>query len=96
MPVKDGRPPGPAYGGRVWQERNRMREVLKTNNPVELNFAEVILADAGIETVVFDGHMSVMDGSMVILPRRLMVADADEARAREILTEALGSAPAWD
>ena len=52
-----------------------MREILKTNNPVELNFAEVILADAGIDCVVFDGHMSVMDGSMVILPRRLMVAD---------------------
>jgi hypothetical protein len=72
-----------------------MREVLKTNNAVELNFAEVVLADAGIATVVFDGHMSVMDGSMVILPRRLMVADEDEVRAREILAEALAGAPPW-
>lgn len=72
-----------------------MREVLKTNNAVELNFAEVVLADAGIESVVFDGHMSVMDGSMVILPRRLMVSDEDEARAREILAEALAGAPPW-
>ena len=72
-----------------------MREVLKTNNAVELNFAEVVLADAGIESVVFDGHMSVMDGSMVILPRRLMVADEDEAQAREILREALSDKPAW-
>lgn len=67
-----------------------MREVLKTNNPVELNFAEVVLKDAGIESVVFDAHMSVLDGSMVILPRRLMVADDDAARAATLLREALG------
>ena len=67
-----------------------MREVLKTNNPVQLNYAEVILGDAGIECVVFDGHMSVLDGSMVILPRRLMVANEDHLRAIALLTEALG------
>ncbi len=72
-----------------------MREVLKTNNPVELNYAEVVLADAGIESIVFDGHMSVMDGSMAILPRRLMVTDADADRAAKILREALDGAPPW-
>jgi hypothetical protein len=72
-----------------------MREVLKTNNPVELNFAEVVLADAGIGSVVFDGHMSVMDGSMVILPRRLMVGDADADRAKTILREALATTASW-
>ena len=69
-----------------------MREVLKTNNPVELNFAEVVLKDAGIESVVFDAHMSVLDGSMVILPRRLMVADDEVDRAVTLLREALGKA----
>ena len=73
-----------------------MREILKTNNPVELNYAEVVLADAGIRSVVFDGHMSVMDGSMVILPRRLMVADADAENASAILREALADAPLWE
>lgn len=72
-----------------------MRDILKTNNPVELNFAEVVLTDAGIASYVFDGHMSVMDGSMVILPRRLMVADDDEVRAREILREALAGEADW-
>ncbi|MBI1331025.1 MAG: DUF2007 domain-containing protein [Alphaproteobacteria bacterium] len=67
-----------------------MREILKSNNPVELSFAEALLRDAGIETVQFDSHMSVLDGSMVILPRRLMVSDADEDRARAILVDALG------
>ena len=72
-----------------------MREVLKTNNPVELNFAEAVLADAGIPSVVFDAHMSVMDGSMVILPRRLMVADADAEEAQRLLHTALAEPPPW-
>jgi hypothetical protein len=66
-----------------------MREVLKSNNPVELNYAEVLLRDAGIEVLSFDDHMSVLDGSMVILPRRLMVPDADLDRAQTILKEGL-------
>ncbi|HUJ48232.1 MAG TPA: DUF2007 domain-containing protein [Rhizomicrobium sp.] len=71
-----------------------MREVLKSNNPVELSFAEVVLKDAGIASVVFDDHMSVMDGSMVILPRRLMVAPEDEAEAKALLADAFAAAPA--
>jgi len=66
-----------------------MREVLKSNNPVELNYAEVLLKEAGIDVLSFDDHMSVLDGSMVILPRRLMVADADLPRAQAILAEGL-------
>lgn len=72
-----------------------MREVLKSNNAVELNFAEVVLRDAGIASVVFDSHMSIMDGSMVILPRRLMVANEDEVRALSLLKEALASCAEW-
>lgn len=72
-----------------------MREVLKSNNAVELNFAEVVLKDAGIASVVLDTHMSILDGSMVIIPRRLMVPDEDEARARGILQQALSSPAEW-
>jgi len=68
-----------------------VREILKTNNPVELNFAQVVLKDAGIEAVVFDANMSVMDGSMVILPQRLMVSDEDESRAATILKDAFAA-----
>ncbi len=69
-----------------------MQDVLKTNDPIELSFAEAVLKDAGIMTVVFDGHMSVMDGSLGILPRRLMGQDEDLAEARQLLLEAFGSA----
>jgi hypothetical protein len=66
-----------------------MREVLKSNNPVELSFAEAVLKDSGIDSVVFDVNMSVLDGSMVILPRRLMVSDDDADRAVALLRDAL-------
>ena len=69
-----------------------MRAVLKTNNPVVLNFAEVLLRDAGIAAVVFDAQASVMDGSMGMLPRRLMVDDEDYEAAQRVLTDGLGEA----
>ena len=67
-----------------------MRAVLKTNNVVLLSFAQSLLADARIETVVFDEHSSVMDGSMGFLPRRLMVAEDDFSRAMRLLRDGLG------
>jgi hypothetical protein len=66
-----------------------MRDVLKTTDAVLLNFAEALLADAGIRAVVFDTHMSIMDGSLGVLPRRLMVAEKDYDRARTVLAGAL-------
>jgi hypothetical protein len=66
-----------------------MRDVLKTNDPVLLNFAEALLSDAGIDSVVFDSHMSIMDGSLGVLPRRLMVTDSDYGRAKSVLAAAL-------
>jgi hypothetical protein len=69
-----------------------VRAILKTNDPVLLNFAEVLLRDAGIGAVVFDGEASVMDGSMGMLPRRLMVDDDDVERAKAVLSTGLGEA----
>jgi hypothetical protein len=69
-----------------------MRDVLKTNDAVLLSFAEALLSDAGIPSVVFDGNMSVMDGSLGILPRRLMVSEDDFVRAQTVLRSALPDA----
>jgi tRNA1(Val) A37 N6-methylase TrmN6 len=71
-----------------------VREVLKTNNPVLLDYAQVLLGDAGIEAMVFDTHMSVADGSLGILPRRIMVPDEQFANADKILREAMAAAQA--
>ena len=65
-----------------------MKEVLRTNNIVYLSFAQAVLAEAGIDALVFDVHMSVMEGSVGALPRRLMVADDDLSRARAMLAAA--------
>ena len=73
------------------QNGQGMREILKTNNPVELNFAQAILANAGIPCAVFDTNMSVLDGSMVILPQRLMVADEDVTGAVALLKDAFAA-----
>ncbi len=70
-----------------------MKDVLKTNNQVLLSFAQSLLTDAGIESFIFDSHASIMDGSLGILPRRLMVADEDKERAASILREGLAAAP---
>lgn len=65
-----------------------MREIVRSNDPVLLNFIEVLLRDAGIHAVILDTNMSVLEGSLGVLPRRVLV-DADcEARARRVLVEA--------
>ena len=69
-----------------------MRAVLKTTDPVVLNYAANVLSQEGIETVVFDAHASVMDGSMGFMPRRLMVLDEDFPRAEKLLRDALPEA----
>lgn len=66
-----------------------MRPVLKTNNPVLLSFAQSLLNEAEIDCVVFDENASVMDGSLGILPRRLMVTDDDFERGEAVLREGL-------
>ena len=70
------------------QNRFRMIELLRTNDLVKLSFLEAVLRDGGIETIVLDQHMSVLEGSAAAIPRRLMVIDEDADAARRILREA--------
>ena len=72
--------------------KRAMRAVLKTTDPVVLDYAANLLSQEGIESVVFDAHASVMDGSMGFLPRRLMVLDEDFARAETLLRAAVPDA----
>lgn len=62
-----------------------MRELLSTTDPVLISWTIATLREAGIEAAVFDHHMSVLDGSVGILPRRIMVPDEDHARARLVI-----------
>jgi len=65
-----------------------MRVVATSNDPVRLSFLTVLLADAGIETVLLDQYTSVMEGSIGAIQRRLAVATDDYSRARRILQDA--------
>jgi hypothetical protein len=64
-----------------------MQELLRSNNLVRLSFLTALLADAGIEAIIFDAHTSVAEGSISAIPRRLMVADEDFSRARRVLID---------
>ncbi|MBN9072651.1 MAG: DUF2007 domain-containing protein [Rhizobiales bacterium] len=65
-----------------------MNELMRTNDAVVLSFVQSLLKDAGIECMVADQNMSVMDGSLGILPRRILVAEDDLDEAREIVAAA--------
>jgi hypothetical protein len=65
-----------------------MRVVATSNDPVRLSFLTALLMDAGIASMLFDQHASVMEGSITAIERRLVVAAEDESRARRILAEA--------
>jgi hypothetical protein len=65
-----------------------MIELMRTNDVVVISFVESLLRDAGIDVLVADQNMSVLDGSVGILPRRLLVSDDDADAARRILVDA--------
>ena len=64
-----------------------MIEILRTNDPTIIAFASALLRGEGINCFVFDVHMSVLDGSIGILPRRMMVRRADAFLARSVLSD---------
>jgi hypothetical protein len=63
-----------------------MIAILKTNNPVTINFTEAVLKDAGIDYFVADTHASIIEGSIGAIPRRVMILEEDEFAARRALT----------
>ena len=65
-----------------------MLELLRSNDPVYLSFVRHVLEEEGIGFVQLDDHMSVLEGSVGILPRRIMVSEAEIDRARRVLGNA--------
>lgn len=70
-----------------------MKELIRTNDPVLISWAVSTLAEHDIEAIVFDTHTSIVEGSIGILPRRVMVVDDDYSRARYILETARPDEP---
>lgn len=65
-----------------------MKELLRSNDAVLLSYVSALMDEADIGFVVADTNMSVLEGSIGALPRRVLVEAAKIARARRILTEA--------
>src|SRR5215212_589374 len=65
-----------------------LEELLRTNDIVLISFVEALLRDAGITAFVADQNMSVMDGSLGVLPRRVMVGEDEIDAARKLLKDA--------
>jgi hypothetical protein len=87
-----GGPPGrSSRHGRQGQQAEAwrgMKELLRSNDPVLLSFVSTLLEEANIAFIVLDTNMSVLEGSLGILPRRVLVEEDCVDRARKLLTEA--------
>ena len=79
-----------AAGRRATQgeKANGVIELLRTNDIVLISVIEALLNAAEIPNFVADGHMSVLEGSVGFLPRRIMVDRAVLVRARRLMVEA--------
>ena len=62
-----------------------MREILRTNDPVLLSFVEALLADTRIEYLVLDAHTAAMEGSILAIPRRVVVEADGGERAQALV-----------
>lgn len=65
-----------------------MRELVRSNELVFLSWLDALLRAEGIDPILLDVHTSVLEGSTLAIPRRIMVEDDDLSRARRLVTEA--------
>jgi hypothetical protein len=65
-----------------------LRELVRTNDIVLVSAVGALLDGANIDHLVADQNMSIIEGSLGILPRRILVHDDDVKAARQILADA--------
>ncbi|MAI17697.1 MAG: hypothetical protein CBC71_02600 [Rhodobacteraceae bacterium TMED111] len=64
-----------------------MKELMTTNDITKFVYAETVLNSNNIVNFALDVNISVLEGSIGILPRRLMVMTHDYDRAVKLLTD---------
>ena len=67
---------------------DEVHELVRTNDAVLVSAVQALLDAAHIPHLVFDQNMSVLEGSIGILPRRILVNECCIADARQLLEEA--------
>jgi len=65
-----------------------LRELVRTTDAVLVSAIEALLKGAHIDHMVVDQNMSVLEGSIGIFPRRILVGDGELGAARRLLTDA--------
>jgi phage-related holin len=61
---------------------------MRTNNAVTLSLAQTLLKDADIMFLLADENMSILEGSIGLLPKRLLVDSDEIMRARRLMSDA--------
>ncbi len=77
-----------AAAGVQRQDRIPLREIVRTNDPVLISAIEALFKGAHIPYLVLDQNMSILEGSIGMLPRRILVSDESSDEARQLLTDA--------
>ncbi|MAB00395.1 MAG: hypothetical protein CMN87_07360 [Stappia sp.] len=65
-----------------------MVPLLRTNDAVLISFIEALLDESGIRHMVLDGNMSVVEGTLGIIPRRVMIPEDESLAAVRLLRDA--------
>jgi hypothetical protein len=65
-----------------------VRELVRTTDAVLISAIEALLNGARIEHMIVDQNMSVMEGSIGIFPRRILVREDEIDIARRLLEDA--------
>jgi tRNA1(Val) A37 N6-methylase TrmN6 len=74
-----------------------MKELLRSNDAVLISFVSSLLDEEGIDFLIADTNMSVLEGSIGALPRRVLVDEDEFPQASRTLNEAgIGNALAED
>jgi len=66
----------------------KLRELVRTNDIVLVSAVGALLDGANIHHLVLDQNMSVIEGSLGVLPRRILVHEDDNREARQLLADA--------
>ena len=64
-----------------------MKELMRSNDPTAIAFAKALLSGEDIDCFEMDVNISILEGSIGILPRRLMVRKVDYFMAAAALRD---------
>jgi Putative prokaryotic signal transducing protein len=73
---------------RAGKGERKLRELVRTNDIVLVSAVGALLDGANIHHLVLDQNMSIIEGSLGVLPRRILVHEDDNREARQLLADA--------